>query len=76
MELRIANFEDIRANSQFEIPISKSEMRNLAWGLMFALLALYVVGLLLSWGGYASWHLLLVIVAILLIYNVMSRRGT
>ena len=49
---------------------------RLAWGLMLALLALYVVGFLLGWGSYASWHLLLVIVAILLIYNVMSRRGT
>ncbi len=51
-------------------------MRNIAWVLMVALLALYVVGFLLSWGRYASWHLLLVIVAILLIYNVISRRGT
>ncbi|HVF99200.1 MAG TPA: hypothetical protein VND68_05130 [Chloroflexia bacterium] len=47
----------------------------LAWGLMFGLLAVYAVGFLLSWGSYASWHLLLVIVAILLIYNLMSRRG-
>lgn len=49
---------------------------RLAWGLMFALASLYALGLVLAWGGYASWHLLLVIVAILLIYNVMSRRGT
>ncbi len=62
--------------TQSKIQNLKWNMRNLAWGLMFALLALYIVGILLSWGGYASWHLLLVIVAILLIYNVMSRRGT
>jgi hypothetical protein len=42
---------------------------------MVALLALWLLGMLLGWAGYASWHLLLVIVAILLIYNVMSRRG-
>lgn len=46
-----------------------------SWVLMFALPALYIVGFLLSWNSYASWHLLLVITAILLIYNVMSRRG-
>jgi hypothetical protein len=46
-----------------------------SWVLVFALLALYIVGFLLSWSSYASWHLLLVIKAILLIYNVMSRRG-
>ncbi len=50
-------------------------MRNIAWGLMLALLAVYAVGFLLGWGDFASWHLLLVLVAILLIYNVMSRRG-
>lgn len=49
--------------------------RRIAWGLMLALLALYGVGFLLGWGGYASWHLLLVIAAILLIYNVLSMRG-
>jgi hypothetical protein len=50
--------------------------RRVAWGIMVALLALYGVGFLLGWGGYASWHLLLVIAAILLIYNVLSRRGS
>lgn len=49
---------------------------RLAWGLMVALMSVYGVGFLLGWGSLASWHLLLVIVAILLIYNVMSRRGT
>ena len=43
--------------------------------MMFALLALYLVGLLLRWASTASWHLLIVVVAILLIYNVISRRG-
>ncbi len=42
---------------------------------MLALLALYVVGFLLGWGDFASWHLLLVLVAILLIYNVLQARG-
>ncbi len=50
-------------------------MRTLAWGLMAALLALYLVGAILGWAAYASWHLLLVLVAILLLYNVMSSRG-
>ncbi|HYP40691.1 MAG TPA: hypothetical protein VEX13_10065 [Chloroflexia bacterium] len=49
--------------------------RRIAGGLMLALLALYGVGFVLGWGGYASWHLLLVIAAILLIYNLLSRRG-
>lgn len=43
---------------------------------MLFLLALYVLGLALGWGSYSSWHLLAVIVAILLVYNVLSRRGT
>lgn len=43
---------------------------------MLALLALYAVGFVVGWAGYASWHLLLVIVAILLIFNVLTRRGT
>lgn len=43
---------------------------------MLLLLAVYAVGFLLGWGGFASWHLLLVVVAILLIYNLISRRGT
>jgi len=43
---------------------------------MIAMLALYVVGFAIGWGRYASWHLLLVIVAILLIFNLLSRRGT
>lgn len=43
---------------------------------MAALLLLYLVGFALGWGTYASWHLLLVVVAILLLYNVLSRRGS
>ncbi len=43
---------------------------------MLSLLALYLVGFIVGWGNYASWHLLLVVVAILLLYNVMSKRGT
>ena len=42
---------------------------------MFILLGLYIVGFAFGLGAAASWHLLLVIVAILLIYNVLSRRG-
>jgi hypothetical protein len=49
--------------------------QTLSWGLMFALLALWLLGVVLGWAAYASWHLLVVIVAILLLYNVMSRRG-
>jgi hypothetical protein len=49
--------------------------RRLAWGLFFGLLGLYVVGFFLGWGDRAPWHLLLVIVAILFLYNVMSNRG-
>lgn len=51
-------------------------MKILPWALMGVLLALYLVGVLLGWAEYASWHLLLVVIAILLIYSVMSRRGT
>jgi uncharacterized membrane protein YfcA len=50
--------------------------QNIAWVIMFVLLALYLVGVVLGWAATASWHLLLVLVAILLIYNVLSRRGT
>lgn len=50
--------------------------KRLAWGLMLALLALYAVGLLLGWGVTSSWHLLLVVIAILLLYNMLSMRGT
>ena len=42
---------------------------------MLALLALYAAGFVMGWGDFASWHLLLVVVAILLLYNVMSTRG-
>ncbi len=49
--------------------------QRIAWGLMLALLALYIVGLVLGWAESASWHLLLVLVAILLINNILSRRG-
>ncbi len=46
-----------------------------AWVTMLALLSVYVVGLVLGWADFASWHLLLVIVAILLIYNLLRQRG-
>lgn len=49
---------------------------RLAWLLMLALFVLYLAGFALGWGTFASWHLLLVIVAILLIYNLLQRRGT
>ncbi len=52
------------------------QAQRLAWGLMFGLLAVYLIGFLFSWGSYGSWHLLLVIIAILLIYNLTARRGT
>ena len=50
--------------------------QRVAWVSMFSLLALYLAGFIVGWGNYASWHLLLVVVAILLLYNVMSKRGT
>ena len=49
--------------------------QRLAWGLMAAMGLLYLLGLVLGWGDLASWHLLLVIVAILLLYNVFTWRG-
>ncbi|MEO8288594.1 MAG: hypothetical protein ABI670_19415 [Chloroflexota bacterium] len=52
--------------------------QRLSWGVLFALFALYAAGFLLGWGERAPWHLLLVIVAILFLYNVfniISRRG-
>jgi hypothetical protein len=48
---------------------------KLAWLVTLGLLALYLVGLVLGWGATSSWHLLAVIVAVLLIYNVLSMRG-
>ena len=49
--------------------------RRLAWGLMLGLAVLYAVGFALGWASLASWHLLIVIVAILFLYNVFSMRG-
>ena len=48
---------------------------RLAWGLLVGLGVLYLVGLVLGWGGRASWHLLLVLVAIVGLYAVFSRRA-
>jgi len=48
---------------------------SLAWALMLGLMALYAAGFFLGWAATASWHLLAVIAAILLIYNVLSLRG-
>ncbi|MBF6612099.1 MAG: hypothetical protein IVW55_03135 [Chloroflexi bacterium] len=50
--------------------------QRLSWGIMAALLLLYLAGFALGWGIYASWHLLLVVAAILLLYNVLSKRGS
>ncbi len=49
---------------------------RLAWGLTAILAAIYLVGFFLGWASaYASWHLLLVIVAILFLYSALSSRG-
>jgi hypothetical protein len=48
---------------------------TLGWIVMLALIILYVAGFALGWAGTASWHLLIVVAAILLIYNALSRRG-
>jgi hypothetical protein len=49
--------------------------QRIAWGIMLGLALLYLLGLALGWAELASWHLLLVIVAILLLYNVFTWRG-
>jgi hypothetical protein len=48
---------------------------RLSWGLMAALLVLYLVGFALGWADRPPWHLLAVIVVILLLYNVFNARG-
>jgi hypothetical protein len=48
---------------------------RLAWGLMAALLGLYLVGFALGWADRAPWHLLAVLVAILFLYFVFNMRG-
>jgi hypothetical protein len=48
--------------------------QRLSWVLTLALLGLYIVGFLLGWGDRAPWHLLLVIVAILALFNIFNRR--
>lgn len=49
---------------------------NIAWVATAALALLYFVGFLLGWASaYASWHLLLVLVAILLLFSVFTQRG-
>ena len=59
--------------SRFTVHAMRAQ--TLSLGLMLTLLALYALGAFLGWAEYASWHLLLVLVAILLLYNIMSRRG-
>jgi hypothetical protein len=50
--------------------------RRLAWCITAAFAALYLAGFFLGWASaYASWHLLLVITAILLLYSIFSQRG-
>jgi len=48
---------------------------SVSWAVTIALLVIYLAGLMLGLAGTASWHLLAVVAAILLIYNVLSRRG-
>ena len=50
--------------------------RRAVWGITGALALLYVVGYFLGWASaHASWHLLLVIVAILILYSLLSTGG-
>jgi hypothetical protein len=42
---------------------------------MLGLMLLYAAGLVLGWGDRAPWHLLLVIVAVLFLYNFFNLRG-
>lgn len=53
--------------------MSQQQQQRVAWGVMLGLLALYLAGVALGWAQTASWHLLLVIVAILLLYNIFTR---
>jgi hypothetical protein len=46
-----------------------------AWGLLAGLVVIYLVGFLLGWSGRAPWHLLLVLVAIVGLYAIFSRRA-
>jgi hypothetical protein len=48
---------------------------RLAWGLFVGLGLLYLAGFLLGWGERAPWHLLLVLVTIVGLYAVFSRRS-
>ena len=49
---------------------------HLAWALFVGLGVIYLAGFALGLGGRASWHLLLVLVAIAGLYAVFSRRGS
>ena len=48
---------------------------RLAWGLLMGLVVLYLAGFLLGWAGRAPWHLLLVLVMIVGLYAIFSRRA-
>ena len=51
--------------------------QRIAWGVTVGLGLLYLVGFFMGWASaYASWHLLLVVVAILFIFSALSQRGT
>ncbi|HST05515.1 MAG TPA: hypothetical protein VLQ48_12385 [Chloroflexia bacterium] len=47
---------------------------RLVWGLVGALAAIYLAGLMLGWAERAPWHLLLVIIAILFLFGVFITR--
>jgi hypothetical protein len=48
--------------------------QRLVWGLVGALVAIYLGGLMLGWAERAPWHLLLVIIAILFLFGVFITR--
>jgi hypothetical protein len=50
------------------------QQKTVVWGLIIALLGLYLVGLLAGWAGLASWHLLLVLIAVLFLYALFTGR--
>jgi hypothetical protein len=48
---------------------------RLTWGLLAGLVGVYLAGFLLGWSGRAPWHLLLVLVVIVGLYAIFSRRA-
>jgi len=53
-----------------------TRQKSILWGVMAALVMLYLIGFVLGWAStYASWHLLLVLVAILFLYSAFTQRG-